>query len=225
MFVSCQENHETHSTIEVGTRFGTMSVFDWDKYKDSYGYCEGKCDVSRTIRNIGEWEPLESKVIETILKEKSAGVFVDIGCNVGWYTLMAANFNYRVYAYEASPEVLAVCRFNCALNGFDTLVNFYNIWVDKDSKFSELKDIEEITLLKADIEGKEPELIIALESLLEARKINNLYLEISPVFNGAYPLMVHKLVKYGYEVFCNGGTKKFDGDFNFIQDNFLFVLR
>lgn len=49
---------------------------------------------------------------------RSAGIFLDIGCNIGVYSLMAARLNprVRVYAFEPVPEILDEFARNVALN-------------------------------------------------------------------------------------------------------------
>ncbi len=50
--------------------------------------------------------------------------FVDIGANVGYFTLLACTFGARVIAYEPTPSVFARLTENVALNGFQAdLVN------------------------------------------------------------------------------------------------------
>ncbi len=50
--------------------------------------------------------------------------FVDVGANVGYFTLLAATLGARVVAYEPTPSVFARLKENVALNGFQAdLVN------------------------------------------------------------------------------------------------------
>lgn len=77
------------------------------------------CDsIQGRILTTGVWEPVISKVISDSL---SAGdVFIDVGANVGYYTLMAAMKTGSagvVYAIEASPSVFADLSTNVDLNG------------------------------------------------------------------------------------------------------------
>jgi FkbM family methyltransferase len=78
-----------------------------------------------------EWDFLMSRVKEDATTEfiKSfvtpGMTFVDVGANVGYFTLLAASLGARVIAYEPTPAVFARLQQNVALNGFDnvTLVN------------------------------------------------------------------------------------------------------
>jgi FkbM family methyltransferase len=67
----------------------------------------------------GCWEPDESWVLRALLRP--GDVFVDVGANIGYFTLLAASIvgpSGRVIAFEATPPTLEELRHNVALNGF-----------------------------------------------------------------------------------------------------------
>ncbi|MEM1690719.1 MAG: FkbM family methyltransferase [Thermofilaceae archaeon] len=53
---------------------------------------------------------------------RSGDVFVDVGANVGYYTLLAARKGCKVIAVEPVPQTLAVLRINLRLNRLEDLV-------------------------------------------------------------------------------------------------------
>jgi len=77
--------------------------------------------VQRYIYFFGVWEPALTEYLRHSL---SAGdVFIDIGANIGYYTLLAAQLvgpTGRVFAIEASPSIFRVLEHhvteNCASN-------------------------------------------------------------------------------------------------------------
>lgn len=78
-----------------------------------------------------EWEFLSHRVKEEATTEfiksflKPGMTFVDVGANVGYFTLLAASRGCRVVAFEPTPAVVVRLHENVALNGFDevTVVN------------------------------------------------------------------------------------------------------
>jgi len=60
------------------------------------------------------------RVIEAVLKPDD--VFVDVGANVGFYTVLAALRGARVIAVEAVPHTVAVLLANIKLNGLEDRV-------------------------------------------------------------------------------------------------------
>jgi FkbM family methyltransferase len=71
------------------------------------------------------YEKAERKLFCSALKPSST--VLDIGANIGIYTLLAAKRGGRVFAIEADPENARKLRQNVKLNGFDGRVTVYEI--------------------------------------------------------------------------------------------------
>jgi FkbM family methyltransferase len=52
-----------------------------------------------------------------LLRVLRQGVFVDIGAYVGFYTVLAARYGWRVVAFEPNPINAILLRYNIALHG------------------------------------------------------------------------------------------------------------
>jgi FkbM family methyltransferase len=73
--------------------------------------------VSTAIFGPGVWEPEETEFIEKSLRPGM--VFVDIGANIGYYTVIASSLvgtTGKVFAFEPDPENFAFLRKNIAEN-------------------------------------------------------------------------------------------------------------
>ena len=74
-----------------------------------------------------EWEYLQGYVKESTTTEllsafiKQGMTFVDVGANVGYFTLLAASLGARVVAYEPTPAVYKRLRENVELNGLQNV--------------------------------------------------------------------------------------------------------
>lgn len=86
----------------VRTRFGTLML------------CRSDDAVQSRILYFGVWEPHVSAVIASRLSP--GDLFVDIGANVGYYSLLAAVKGADVIAVEASPSIHADLEANIARN-------------------------------------------------------------------------------------------------------------
>jgi FkbM family methyltransferase len=74
--------------------------------------------ISRTIFYFGFWEPNNSALIGSILKP--GDIFVDVGANIGYYSLLAAErvgASGQVVAIEPSPAIFEQLSANASANG------------------------------------------------------------------------------------------------------------
>jgi FkbM family methyltransferase len=80
-------------------------------------HCDSRDLIQRCISFFGVWEPEVTAEIQAILRP--GDLFVDIGANIGFFTLFAASLvgeNGSVIAIEASPSIAESLRTNIALN-------------------------------------------------------------------------------------------------------------
>jgi len=71
----------------------------------------------------GQWEETETSLFCSLVKEGMT--VVDVGANVGYYTLLAARLvgrSGRVVAFEPSPDNFALLKRNVEANGYDNVV-------------------------------------------------------------------------------------------------------
>lgn len=75
------------------------------------------------VKRTGVWEKRETKVFVDSVHE--GDVVVDVGANVGYYTLIAARLvgsTGRVYAFEPDPRNFRYLERNVRLNGLDNVI-------------------------------------------------------------------------------------------------------
>ena len=71
--------------------------------------------VEQEIILFGEWEPLFTRYVRNI--PRNSGIFLDIGSNIGYFSLLASQIFDKVYAIEASPSTSRRLAGNLAVNG------------------------------------------------------------------------------------------------------------
>lgn len=78
------------------------------------------------IMNFAQYEPEETKVMDVL--SSGAQQILDIGANIGWYSVRFAKRNplTKVHAFEPMPISNAYCQRNVALNGIGHQVCCYN---------------------------------------------------------------------------------------------------
>ena len=79
--------------------------------------------ISKPILALGEYEPAFTQVFLSLARKSTH--FLDVGANIGFFTLLAAEqmTNGRVWSIEPDPDNVRILRANVALNGFETRVS------------------------------------------------------------------------------------------------------
>ncbi|GIS96604.1 MAG: hypothetical protein CM1200mP23_4100 [Nitrososphaerota archaeon] len=71
-----------------------------------------------------DYDPIETKIVRTHVKKKD--ITVDIGANMGYYTLLMAKQGAEVFSYEPEPKNFELLKKKIALNDFSLNVKLYN---------------------------------------------------------------------------------------------------
>jgi len=114
------------SSYQVSTVFGMRINITFPDQIQSYLYF------------FGIWEPEISSYI--LSKLKLGDIFVDVGSNIGYYSLLASSRvgqDGQVFAIEASPSIFSELQKNITLNGI-TNVSTFNVAVTDDPKKVEI---------------------------------------------------------------------------------------
>lgn len=89
--------------------------------------------VSWFIAKAGVWDPLLTSRVTTLLQERAqhqrntsalddfsdfGNLVVDVGANVGWFSLLATAHGYDTVAYEAQERLAALLQASAAINGW-----------------------------------------------------------------------------------------------------------
>jgi FkbM family methyltransferase len=178
-----QELRAIPSNIQVDT--GNFSI--WVDSRDS--------TIARGILQSKSHEPHVTAVLARELK--SDATFVDIGANMGWFTLLAASIANQVIAIEPNPNNIQLIYRSLLDNRFQNVRvmqyavtdvpklmqlnfiqsnGFVSTVVDKIETSTLVQgmpldlllgDVERLDVIKIDIEGHEPVALIGMKNTLE----------------------------------------------------------
>ena len=99
-----------------------------------YIYTHGKTDlIGKTINKYKCWEPYITKIIYDILLNTS-GAFVDIGANIGYYSLLIASLNRKVYAFEPSHLNYTLFKKSIIKNNLSKYIKLYTFGLGDTNK-------------------------------------------------------------------------------------------
>jgi FkbM family methyltransferase len=138
---------------------------------------------------------------------------LDVGANIGIYTLLAAKRGARVFAVEADPRNLEMLRHHVHENGFDDRVTIFPVAVgDREGDVTLFRfrgncghsnlfegtdpvrvpcrtidslDLPPIDVCKMDIEGSELSALRGMEATLERSPRMNLLIEYAEIFGAS----------------------------------------
>jgi len=211
MWTKCRLGHRRHQRIQLGNRHGLyrsleipdntgiFTVYDWPQYLNkSELYCTGQDVISQTIQERGIWEPAETRLFIDVLNQGEPGLVLDVGCQIGWYSTLAAMYRHEVWAVDVNKENLQLAVSNMmsvATAPFQTWLGYVN----QDAPL--LPPDLRIKVVKVDIEGAEQWAIRMLTAPLSAGQVDYLFMEVSPVFNDTYPRLFELLDGWGYVPF------------------------
>lgn len=177
-----------------------MKIFYWEKYSNTEGLCPADDIVSKSLAEQGVWEAYETLLMLDILQIK--GPVVDIGSQVGWYSLVAALAGSTVTAYDALEENVKILQESAKLNKLD--ITTHQEWIGEETQE---QPVQSIRFLKSDIEGNEQYVFNMYKRSFEAGTIDYALLEISPCFNGSYPKLIKDILDCGYDVYQVPGKR------------------
>ena len=83
-----------------------------------------------------DYDPIETEIVKTNVKKND--IVVDVGANIGYYTLLMAKNHASVFSYEPEPQNFDLLKKNVILNNFSSNVKLYNKAVSNFHGYSKL---------------------------------------------------------------------------------------
>jgi FkbM family methyltransferase len=168
-------------------------------------YKEGDKVIGERI-DLGKYEEFETILFLERLKKKMT--VVDVGANIGYYTLLAAKRVARVIAIEPDGDCFEILKMNVEKNNLKNVVLIKTAAGSRKEKRGLIKDRnnmgnshiggengdvvlvdsldnilineQQIGLLKIDVQGWEPQVILGAKKILK-RDRPEMFLEYSPI--------------------------------------------
>jgi FkbM family methyltransferase len=89
----------------------------WPADEDTY--------VSKRILEGELWEPELIEFAKYVLNKGEPGIVLDVGANIGEYTIMAAALGHTVFAFEPIPAHVHMIQLSAQLNGFQDKIHLF----------------------------------------------------------------------------------------------------
>jgi hypothetical protein len=186
-----------------------IKIFDYFYYSKKYqnqSQSLGLDIICKCLKKDGCWEPFQTEITREILTEKTEGVFLDLGCHIGYYSILASSLGIKTYSVDGNNKFLNLFRESIKINSLEN-IEIINSVISSDfdlELFISKHNINQIKLIKMDLEGSETNIIKLFEPLFLNKKINNLIIEISPKFNNDYPELCRYIFNHGFKIYDIG---------------------
>jgi FkbM family methyltransferase len=89
----------------------------WPAEEDTY--------VSKRIQEGELWEPELIEFAKYMLSKGEPGIVLDVGANIGEYTILAAALGHTVFAFEPIPAHVEMIQLSAQLNGVQEQVHIF----------------------------------------------------------------------------------------------------
>lgn len=172
-----------------------VKVYDYDQHKEGE---KGRDIICKCLENDRVWEPFQTEITTEILKSMD-GIFVDIGCHIGYYSILASLLGKKSLSFDLDYDYLNLFESTKDLNNLNN-IRIFNQKVDKKINTKNIIGDQKISLLKIDTEGLELEIVTKFLDF----QIPYIIAEISPKFNNTYPNLCKKMMYLNYKIYDIG---------------------
>lgn len=93
--------------------------------------------VGRTIYKYKNYEPEITRFVLNEIKYNSDDIIIDVGANIGWYSLLLDHMEYGpgvIYAFEPNSLNYSLLKYNISLNGASKIVAVNKAVSDRNGK-------------------------------------------------------------------------------------------
>jgi len=109
-------------TASMGTPWVMQTARPTDNLAYQMAVYKTHDGVSDKIQRTGQWEPLLTRTVVHELKKNPKAVLLDIGANIGWFSLLGASLGASVTSFEPNPMnrfliEQSICALKSRLDG------------------------------------------------------------------------------------------------------------
>lgn len=183
-----------------------LDIWDADRYDNTHGYCPGDDAVSRSIKEQGIWEGFETLLALDILGG-APGTFIDLGCQLGWYSVLAVLTDHPVLAVDGDMQCVRLAWRNLdrAARSAGPLYSAKHPEGQIQLAIFDGKPVPmptvtgAIRLLKADVEGQELAALQSFQSSFEGGLVDYALVELTPAWGIPEAVeIVRQMGRWGY---------------------------
>lgn len=187
--------------LEINDKQIDFNLFDYDLHKKNEIHNEGLDIISNCIYKKGCWSTLETELLIEIMKDGGYN-FVDLGCHIGFFSVIVNCYNNNVLAIDKNKNFLLVLEKTIEDNNLVNL-NFENMIIDENVGREYFEKFDKIRCVKISLNGQEVGAINLFKNLLKVKKIDYIFVNFKKDTKG-YIFLLKIIKKYGYKIYDLG---------------------
>lgn len=154
--------------------------------------------ISKNIMLNKCWEPNISSLFMYLLKDKEENVMFDIGCNIGYYSLISSKYCKSIFAFDANMNNIDMLNKSIELNKFNNITTVCCALTDDESKKYKIGVVHEHNIGSVQVVE-----VAAADSNIQSIKIDN-FIENKKIKN----IDLMKIDIEGSELLCLKGMEQ-----------------
>lgn len=122
--------------------------------------------IEQEIYNNSMWEQSSTLRVESLVKR--GDVVLDIGANLGWYSILCAKLGARVIAFEPDRQLVKLIRIHSELNHVGRLIDIHRCAVGTPgNSVDDFVAGRRVDFIKLDVDGPEFRILLGSHKTLE----------------------------------------------------------
>jgi FkbM family methyltransferase len=89
--------------------------------------------ISDAIRKNGFWEGITSEILIELIRETNPSLFIDVGANVGWFSLLCASYGVPCVAFEPVHANAELLRASVKDNRYGGLIDVHKVCLGRSN--------------------------------------------------------------------------------------------
>lgn len=184
--------------LNINNKKFKLNVFNYDYYKDQNIQNEGLDIISNCIIKKHCWYKFQTDLLIEILKD-GQHTFIDMGCHIGYYSLIGSAYNNNVLAIDKSECYLRLLKKTIQENNIKN-IKIVNTVLDSATNKNIFENLDKIRCLKISLNGNEIGAVNLLKKQLKQKNIDYIFLNFNKTKKGGI-FLLKLMKKYGYNIF------------------------
>jgi len=199
--MSIQQHKHLFTNFHLNNKIIKLCIFDFDHYENEKIHNEGLDIISKCIKEKNCWQKIESEILIEILKDGN-NLFIDLGCHIGYYSVLASLYNNKSIAVDINKGYLE-CLHKTVMENYLNNIRIKRIDINNIEKRTEITKKEKIRCIKISLNGNELIALSMFKHMLKKKTIDYLIVNYKTDTEG-FVFFLKIITGFGYNLYDIG---------------------